>query len=271
MKAALRRALDDGAPYPRAMALALQTVCPQAGQIALPRLPNALLALEYLRALPPQIVPVPIERMGGGYHETELTQMASASALRSALERGDLSAALGCMPFPERFAEAEACGDIHTPSALDLPLLLRLREMSAPSLARICGMDEGLEHRFIAAAQTAGSRQALLERVKTRRYTHARLSRLCTMTLLGITRELCSAHPLPTYARILGFRREASPLLRAIKARSALPIVTKAADADRGDALFALDVRTQDIWSLGCLNESYRACGRDLTTSPVIL
>ena len=50
-------------------------------------------------------------------------------------------------------------------------------------------MDEGLEHRFLKAAETANTREELLALVKTKRYTHARLSRLCMLSLLGVTRD----------------------------------------------------------------------------------
>lgn len=268
---ALRRELRGGASFPRAQAQALEVACGMPGMAALLDRPNAALALEYLRALPPQIAPVPVAREGGGYHDARLGELAGATAVRAALSRGDLPGALACLPFPEPFAGAEARGDVCAADALDQALLYRLRTATADELAKTPGMDEGLEHRFLAAAKTAATREELLTRVKTKRYTYARLSRLCALSLLGVTRAFCAAHPSPEYARILGFRREAAPLLRAIQARGALPLVTRAAAHDRADPLFALDLRAQDLWSLGCANPALRACGRDLTTSPVIL
>ena len=70
---------------------------------------------------------------------------------------------------------------------------------------------------------------------------------------------------------MLGFRKSAAPLLKAVKQRSAIPLITKAADFDRNRKNFALDVLAQDLWSLGVLNPSLRTSGRDFTTSPVIL
>ena len=60
-------------------------------------------------------------------------------------------------------------------------------------------------------------------------------------------------------------------LLHEIKKGGALPLITKAADYDRSDPLFALDVRAQDLWSLGCVSAPLRSAGRDFTTGPVIL
>ena len=268
---ALRRELDAGASFPRARALAAQETCGVPGLAEALALPNAALALEYLRALPQGIEAVPVPREGGGHHDGALSPLASGTAVRAALARGDRDAALAAVPFPDPLAQAEARGDIHAEEALTQALLYRLRAMSAQELADVPGMDEGLEARFASAAQTAATREELLSLIKTRRYTHARLSRLCTLALLGVTRELARRCDPPGYARILGFRRDAAPLLHGIKARSRVPLVAKAADFDRGNPSFALDLRAQDLWSLGCASPALRATGRDLTTSPIIL
>lgn len=268
---ALRAHLDAGLPYPRARALAAQEASGLDGLAGRFAQPNAALALEYLRALPDSITPMPVAREGGGYHDTSLGPLPSATAIRAALARGDLPGAAASVPCPELLHAAEARGDVHEEEALTQALLYRLRTIDAGALAEIAGMEEGLEHRFLAAARTAQTRDALILAVKSKRYTYARLSRLCTNVLLDVTRAFAQDHPAPTYARVLGFRREAQPLLRAIRQNAAVPLVTKAADADRSDPLFALDVRAQDLWSLGVSAPALRESGRDFRTSPVIL
>jgi len=183
--------------------------------------------------------------------------------------RGEKDAALAAVPCPDLLAAAEQQGDIHEEEALTQALLYRLCTADAETLRQIAGMDEGLEYRFLAAAQSAGTREELLAGVKTKRYTHARLSRLASLALLGVTRDFAAAYRQPAYARVLGFRRDAAPLLRAVKENAAVPMVTKA--ADYRDPLFALDVRAQDLWSLGCASPALRRAGRDYTTGPVIV
>lgn len=268
-KQALREALDLGLPYPRARALALQQVCGIDHLSDAIASPNAALALEYLAALPEHIAAVPIAREGAGYHDAQLTTLSSATAVRAALENGRLEDALSAVPCPDLFREAEARGDVHAPGALDTALLARLRTMTPDSLRAVWGMDEGLEHRFIAASKTASTRDELILAAKSKRYTYARLSRLCANILLDIMRGFALENAEPAYARVLGFRREAAPLLSSIKKSGALPLVTKAADFDH--PLFALDVRAQDLWALGCASPALRKSGRDYTTSPIIL
>ena len=167
--------------------------------------------------------------------------------------------------------DAERRGGFHPEDALTQALFYRLRTMDTSSLRDIAGMDEGLEYRFLSAAQTASSREELIAAVKSKRYTYARLSRLCAHILLGVTRDFAAENRLPTYARVLGFRKSAAPLLHAVKTRSSIPLVAKAAAFDRSDPLFSLDVRAQNLWSLGVSSPSLRVSGRDFTTSPVVL
>lgn len=268
---ALRAHLDSGLPYPRARALAAQQASGMDGLADVIARPNAALAMEYLRALPEAITPVPVAREGCGYHDASLGALPSATAIRAALSRGDLSGAAASVPCPALLEAAEAHADVHEEEALTQALLYRLRTMTAGELSGIAGMEEGLHHRFLAAAQTAATRDALILAVKSKRYTYARLSRLCTNILLDVTQAFAQRHAAPTYARVLGFRREAQPLLRAIRQSASIPLVTKAADYDRSDPLFALDVRAQDLWSLGCSSPDLRRSGRDFRTSPVML
>ena len=268
---ALREGLDAGLPYPRARAQAAQRISGTENLEEIISRPNAALAIEYLRALPDSIIPVPIVREGCGYHDTSLGALSSATAVRAALRDGHLHDALSAVPAPQLLASCEAAHCIHEEDALTQALLYRLRTMTADELSRIAGVEEGLEHRFLAAAKYAVTRDELILSVKSRRYTYARLSRICANILLDVTQDFADAHPRAAYARILGFKKEASPLLRILKEDASIPLITKAADFDRSHPLFALDVRAQDLWSLGCQSPDKRSAGRDFTTSPIMI
>jgi len=270
-KTALRSGLDAGLPYPRARAQAAAQAGAISGIEEIISRPNAALAIEYLCALPEGIQPVPIVREGCGYHDQRLDALASASAIRAAIARGELDAALSVLPHPQRIKAKEASGCVHEEEALSQALLYRLRTMTAEELSQISGMEEGLEHRFLSAAQTAVSRDRLILAVKSKRYTYARLSRICANILLGVTKDFSDSVRQPGYARVLGFRKSAAPLLHEIKQRASVPLVVKAADYDRSDPLFALDLHAQDLWSLGCTAPDARQAGQDFITSPIIL
>jgi predicted nucleotidyltransferase len=233
--------------------------------------PNALLALSYLSHLPSSIQPNPIERTGCGYHELRPSPLASASFIRQAMKEGKYDLAASALPEAELFLEAEKEKDICTEDALDTALLFHLRSLSPSDLSGIAGVCEGLENRILSCARRACSRDELLALCKTKRYTWTRLSRICTCALLGMTNQDLQDYPSPQYLRVLGFRRQALPLLHAISKRSALPLVTRACDAPAQSRLFSLDQRAQDLWSLGCSCKGARQAGRDLRSSCVIV
>ena len=65
---------------------------------------------------------------------------------------------------------------------------------------------EGLERRIREAAGRARSREELLDAASTRRYTRARISRICAWSLLGRTGAELESCPLPKEAVLLGLR-----------------------------------------------------------------
>lgn len=253
-QADVRSRMNDGLPYPAAISAAMEAALPGCG--ALLSQPNSTLAVCYLRALlrlNAAMDVVPVQRIGG-YHASSLDEpLPSATALRGAILRGDWRSVSAAMP-EEACAvlrQAAAEGRIHRPDALDSALLYRLRTMSPEDYAALPDVSEGIENRLMAAAQTARSREELLQTAKTRRYPYARLSRLATHALLGFTNDTFSAEALPQAAWLLGFRRDSKELFAHFKTRGTLPIIGKAADLDRTLPWFAKEMRAYDIWALG--------------------
>ena len=224
--------------------------------------PNLILAAEYLRALDrlrSRMEPAVVRR-AGDYHGAALDgNCTSATAVRAAFARGERDAALAAIPEAARpFARPDA---LHP---MDDMLLLRLREMTPEQLAALPDVAEGLEHRLYRLCRETASREALLEALKCKRYTRARLSRLLTHALLGMDAALLRDHPAPTCARLLGARADAGPLLKELDRRAKLPVVSSAA-ALRGDACFELECRATDIWALLHDDPALRLPGREYT------
>ena len=259
LSAAIRDGLAAGRSHARARGEAL------AEMLSLPteslNAPNLILASEYLRAMREQasgMQPVAIERRGD-YRSDALSGLASASAIRSAVRRGDPRAA-DHLP-PEAQFQLRGAGEMHE---MDDLLLFRLREMGAGGIAALPDAGEGLDARVYAAALRSGSRAELIERVKCKRYTYARISRLCAHALLGLTAQLTQRHPLPEYARLLGLRADAAPLMREIKARASLPLAPDAAML-HGNEIFDLECRATDLRALLCGQREERCAGQEFT------
>ena len=252
--AAVRVRMEAGLPYPAALSAAMDAVLPGCGKLL--EKPNSTLAVCYLRALLRLNAPmdvVPVQRLGG-YHDSALSDaLPSATALRGAILRGDWGKVRAAMPEEAYriLREAAAQGHIHRPAALDSALLYRLRTLSPADYASLPDVSEGIENRLAAAAETARTREALLLTAKTRRYPYARLSRLATHALLGMTDDFLAAQTAPEAAMLLGFRKDKRALFTHFKERGTLPILGKAADFDRSDPWFAMENRAYDVWSLG--------------------
>lgn len=210
--------------------------------------PNNILALCYLRALRrlgSAMQPLPIRRKGD-YHADTLSigEFPSAKAVRASILAEDWTAAKAACGY--ELPRSPIC----PPTALDQALLFQLRNMTPEELRGYACCTEGLENRLLFATKETTSRKALLERVKTRRYSLTRLNRLLTQTMLFMDNALLQAYPEPAFVRLLGFRRNQKELLSQLK-RSRIPVVSKAADADRAHPLFQLEERAYDLWALG--------------------
>ncbi|MBO4298427.1 MAG: nucleotidyltransferase family protein [Clostridia bacterium] len=266
LSAETRRGLVEGKSHARARGEALEKLG------GLPEgflnRPNTALALEYMRAAARLNRPVAIHvvKRLGDYHDATLGPLASASAIRSAVETGGAEAVRQAMP-DSAFRLLSEClreGRFARMERLDSLLLYRLRAAAPGELAALCDVSEGIESLFLKHSEAAVSREDLLARVKSKRYTYARLSRFCACALLNLTREDVLAHPAPEYARVLGFRRDALPLLRRLKEIADLPLVTDAVQL-RDSPLFRFDRAAADLQALAMENPAFRAAGRDFT------
>jgi predicted nucleotidyltransferase len=226
--------------------------------------PNVILGAEYIRAigeLGMNMQVQPVERRGG-YHDLQPgeTEFASATAIRAAMAQGRMSDVLRWVPA-EAGEILQSAGGMHAPDDL---LLARLRMMTEAELAALPDVAEGLEKRVKKCAAEASGREELLEMLKCKRYTRARLSRLTAHALLGLTAELAQRHPLPEYARLVGMRDDARPLLKELKARATLPIVSDAPSL-AGNEIFQLECRATDLRALQCNRPEERRSGQEFT------
>ncbi len=245
--------LAQGLGYPSAVAKACESLYPGIGDILAS--PNNTLGICYLRALHrlgASMEVFPIQRKGD-YHASDFCHaMPSATAVRSAVLRGEWQRAYAalpeqCVPLLRREGLA---GHIHRPDQLDGALLYRLRTMTAANYAALPGISEGIEDRLRRAARQCSTKAALLDEAGTRRYPRARLNRMCTHALLGMTQKDTEATPLPTAALLLGFRKDAAPLLSRL-ASGRIPLVARASEYPAARWM-EIEAAAWDVWGLGC-------------------
>ena len=249
------------------------------GLAALLKQPNAILAVEYakaIRTLGLELELWPLRRRGAEHDAPESAEAgyASASALRETLRRGDWPA--GEMPGPaaEVFARERAQGrELGDPKALETALLARLRALGETEFLTLPDAAGGLGGRLYRAVRSEGSFDGIVQAAVSKRYTAARVRRSCLAACLGVRDGRAAG--APPYARVLAANASGREYLRRLRDASALPLVTKpAAVKELGrdcEALFTLGADAHDLYVLGFGSEAERRPGADWRTGPAIV
>lgn len=228
--------------------------------------PNFLLALEYRKAARGRVMELCAVPRTDGYHETG-EDVLSASAVRALLEAGEREKAAALLPQAGRFQTDAAAID---PVRADAALLWALRSLPREAFIETDGCGEGLDARLYRAVRSCASYTGAAEAVKTKRYTRARIDRALLCAALGITKAFAQAHPLPGYARLLGFRADRKELLAELDRRSGGFLVS---DAKRlgDDPVFRLENRATDLWASCCDSADDRICDRDYGCKMIVV
>lgn len=240
---ALQAGLKAGLSYAAAQGSALEKRLGKDAEKL--RLPNAALGLSYLRALKrtnSTIQPVAVLRKED-YHARESEHYPSATAMRSALLRGDWQSVE--RGIPQRalpvLKEAVQQGRMLRPEQADAAIRLSLLRLGEEGIRKLPGVDEGLESRILQAAREHVKREAIIQAVKTRRYTWGRISRAMCWALLGTQKEQLP-ESIPC-VQVLGFREKARPLMKKMQ-QGDLPVVMKKAREEQ----LAREMQYADIW-----------------------
>ncbi len=262
---AVRDNMKSGMYYPQAVEQALRNE--YSDELAdVVSQPNNILALEYIKALnDTALMPCPIQRTGAA-HDSEAVKdgTASASYIRGLiLQKNNFS------EFVPVFSESDFSNPAEI-GRLETAILYKLRMMTADEIKKLPDISEGLENRFFEAARSACSLKELLDSVKTKRYTHARLRRIIISALLGIEADMAKTH-VP-YLRVLAFNKTGAELLGKIGGK--LPLITNVSDGyrkltDEARRIFDVDLRATDIYSLA--TQTPQKCGRDFTEGVIKL
>ena len=248
--------------------------------------PNTILALEYLRSLKKlqsKIAPTAIRRKGPQHNDTDsIADMASGQRIRQLLAQGDIHQAASLVPA----AMAEAFQTL-TANQSRLPDTARLHQLiiwqlltqNGPQLAEIYGFNEGLEYKFLSQLHQPDYEQ-LVSALATRRYPATRIQRTLCYLLLQLKATQMAAFQAvgPQYIRVLAFDDTGRQLLRQTKAKSQLPIITRAAEHLNRRTLqqhspAELSLLQQMLWyDIASTNLRQLCCNSqlnpDLTTTP---
>ena len=267
VRASMEALLDKGLTFAAARE---QAVAQHYGELsALLGSPNDTLAIEYVRALRlsgSKIAPHAVKRLGAAHDGQPEGQIASASHIREMLRSGDKHATdyMPAVAAEILRRQIDSGCFVSSGEKAELLTLHALRGMTAEQLAALPDVSEGLHNRIYQAVRTVTEPSALIDAVKTKRYTHARLRRICLAALLGITADM-TAEP-PPYIRVLAMNDRGAEILAGAKEHCPLPIITRSRDAHelsgRAKEMFETECRSTDIY--GLLTDKIQPCDRDM-------
>lgn len=238
--------------------------------------PNNILAVEYLKAVYSLNLPMEVftvQRLGAGHDGRDAGPgPRSASQLRELRAAGkDIDAFLPAPAAQVFRREREAGRELCDRRLLEAALLSRLRLLREEDFDALPDAAGGLDRRIFRAVQREGSLDAIVDAASGKRYTRARVRRVCLCACLGLGAEMSAG--TPPYARVLAASGRGRALLRELDGRG-LPLLTKPAAVRKlgGEAerLFSLGSAAHDLYVLGREEPSQRQAGEDWRRGPFL-
>jgi len=265
----LKEHLKDGLSYPTARTQALLHYAPQLCEYRdVLSSPNNILGIEYIKALirrSSSMLAYTTTRFGSDYHDKGFGEYnCSALAIREAVFSDTDNEVLSTqLPEAAYRNMMDSFSKFSPISSNDFSGLLHYKLLmeSEKGYTDYLDISSDLSDRIIKNLYSFSSFHGFCELLKTKDITYTRVSRCLMHILLDIKKadlEACRDLDYVPYARVLGFRRDAEPLLTEIKKHSFIPLITKLADAGKllsEDAYHMLqkDVKCSSIYeSVSC-------------------
>ena len=287
-KESLQRKLKLGHSFPVARAAALIEVCPHlSASLSVLSSPNNILGIEYMKSLirrHSNIQPLTITRNGSGYHDRELTNpLSSATAIRQALGNHIPLERLSDQLPPEALSVYQEYSDRSAflyPDDLSALLHYKLLSCRAEGYTSYMDVSEDLSDRISKNLYKFRSYSQFCDLLKTKELTHSRISRCMLHILLDIRKhdveQYVKMMDHTPYARILGFRRQAAPLLHELGKHTQIPLVSKLADAykvldEPSLSMLKCEITASDIYNSVRSGKSKEEMTNEYSTPIVIL
>ena len=253
-KETLAREMREGHTYPQARNTALEASAPHlTAHTTILTSPNNILGIEYCKAI---LSCDTIKRAGASYHDNSLeTTFCSALAIRESLRQAGASDGLAKqIPAVSLKLMEDAYLKSYPVFSDDLSLLIQYSLLSKEDsgFTDYPDIDRELSDRILKFLPKYRDFRSFCDQLKSKNRTYARISRSLLHILLDIRREDIERYRKEDtifYARMLGFRESASPLLTALKKSAGIPLLSKLADAEKQLAPTGLSMLEKDIYA----------------------
>ena len=261
----ITRQLKSGLSYPKAREIALAQyfgTSPIYTEIL--QNPNNILGVEYLKAIKRRksnIKAFTVKRDYSEYNSNTVRKgFASATAIRTMIKnKKPIHKVVPFETYELLERQAKLGRIIPDLTVFEKEIIYTLRKMTLQEIAALPDVSEGLENRIKMAVNTYNSLPAVIDAIKTKRYTQTRIQRIMVHALLGITqKDINSSKRTVPYIRILGFNKHGKRIISAIaKENPRLKIIVsvkKFMEASTDTALknmLSKDIFASNVYTLG--------------------
>lgn len=243
-----------GYNYPTALSLALKDLTKK--EI---KEPNDLLGISYIKAIRQnhyKIKPELVKRTNN-YHEEELNEnLSSATAIRKALKEGK--------DIKDQVPEftTDHLTDLHYIE--EYFQLLKYKIITEKDLSIYNTVEEGIDQKLKKEIINTTSYDDLINKIKSKRYTYNKISRMLIHILCNFTKEKKEKFKEISYIRLLGFSDKGRKYLNSIKKDLDIPLISKI--SRNKDPMLEFEIETTKIYSLNLdpekqvelINKEYR-------------
>jgi len=268
-------AMQGGLSYSSAIAKVLEQEISISGKGFFSK-PNNILGIEYVKAMLNRNQNFQIhtyQRQGANYHDQTIQGvMESASAIRRHLHAGGQPGVL----VPEKSLHSLSHFYKENRMYQDLEayfpfLQYRICLLSPSALAQYAGCDEGMENLLWKKIHRVATYSELVQSMTSKRYPASRIKRFLLSILLGYTNTLASSFKTegPSYLKPLGFTDTGQSLMKKIKLKGKVPLLSNVAESWNSDTPprgLGLDLAAKDIYHLGA--KTSFSLGTGLRTAP---
>lgn len=217
--------------------------------------PNLMLAIAYAVSnlnLGHPMDLSPIARIGSGHDDPLITEkvISSATGIRNyILDHQDESLATlkNFLPKTE-LAELEKQVIYPNWNFLFKFLKYRLESASINELSSIYQMSEGLEYKMKEEIHEATNFTDFLRRIKSKRYTYARLRRLALYTLLNVKNEAMLNSQKNVSTMLLGYTERGRNYLKKLRKDAEVPIISKVDKKNASQGTLGLQVKVDRFY-----------------------
>lgn len=236
---------------------------------------NNILGIEYIKAilkLNSSINPVALKREGSNYNDKSLSQtFSSATSIREVLKNtSNIEDLKNIIPLEsyEVFSKLQEQDYRFTFEEEMFKYIKYKIQTNCVNFNNLYEVTEGLDNKIIKEISSSNSLHEFILKIKSKRYTYSKISRILTHIYLGLDnddfKDIANENNL--YVRVLGFNKTGREILSLIKANSSIPLITKVTRFTN-NPLLKFDLQATACYSL--LNDKVNPFN-DYLQSPII-